>query len=120
MDKYLIIPIAPLKTLTPQTLILLSQLLYIKKAFNEIYPSNAYLSKLLSIDHRTVQRSIKQLVQLKYITLKYKNNNKRYITLTEKSLMMYGLSTKQKQEKSLRTQNNTGLTAFWSMLDNEK
>ena len=117
MDKYLVIPLNPLKDISLSEVLLLSQLIYMKKAFNEIYPSNAYLSKKLSMPCRTVQRSLAKLAQNHYITLKIKNKNKRTISLSKKALTFYGISNTENDTKAVKTEINPALLKFWDSLN---
>jgi len=116
VNNYLIIPLEPLKKLKSLDLILLSKLVYLKKAFNELYPSNAYLSKELSMSVSSVQRGIAKLLQLKYITFIIENNNKRYIKLTIKTVKIFSLQTK-KQNGFKLSYKNEALNNFYKMLD---
>jgi len=116
VNNYLIIPLELLKKITAQEVIVLSKLVYLKKAFNELYPSNAYLSKELSMSNSSVKRCIAKLLQLNYITNIIENKNKRYITLTKKTFKIFGLQTK-KSNGSKIVYKSVALDNFYKMLD---
>jgi CTP-dependent riboflavin kinase len=118
MDRYLVIPLVALKELNLNDVLILSQLIYMKKAFKEIYPSNAYLSNKLSMPSRTVQRSIAKLTHEHYITFKVKYNNMRYIKITIKSRKIFGLLKKNINSSDKININNEALNTFYKMLDN--
>jgi DNA-binding MarR family transcriptional regulator len=117
MDRYLVIPLVPLNEISINEALVLSQLIYMKKAFNEIYPSNAYLSKILSMSISSVQRSIAKLSQNHYITLKIINRNKRIISLSKKSLTFYGITTSKNNSNTVKTEINPALLKFWASLE---
>ena len=107
----------PLKDISLTEVLILSQLIYMKKAFNEIYPSNAYLSNMLSMPVRTVQRSIAKLVKNHYIIVKIKNRNKRIISLSKKALTFYGITTSKNNSNAVKTEINPALLNFWASLE---
>lgn len=90
--RYLILPINDLmdKNLSLLEVALLSQLAYMKKTLNaSLFASNAYFSKLLNVSPRSIQRAISNLSNNNYIIYTVKNNNKRYIELTDKCNSLY-------------------------------
>ena len=112
-NKYLLFPLEPLNDLSIIDISILSQLAYMKKAFNELYPSNAFLSSLFKISLSSVKRSITKLIQFNYITTVIKNRNKRIITLSKKSLRLYGLLYTQNNKKFNKGENIEALRTFW-------
>ena len=112
MTNYLILPIELLDKLKKSSILLLSQLIYMKKAFKELNPSNAYLSKKLNLTDRTIRRSLAELHQLNYITIEIKNNYKREITITSKGFNAYGILNTKNNQKSLTSKNNSILREF--------
>jgi len=118
MDKYLVIPLEPLKTISINEILVLSQIIYMKKAFKEIYPSNAYLSKKLSLSVSSVQRAIAKLVQNHYITFIVKHNNKRYIKITIQAKKVFGIHKNKNIDPNKVIINNQALNTFYKMLDN--
>jgi len=74
-----------------------------KKALNELNPSNAYLSKKLNLSPRTIKRAIKELSNMNYITTELKNNYIRSIIINEISFKAYGILNTKKNKKSLET-----------------
>jgi len=99
----LIIPINLTKKLSITTIAVLSQLVYMKKAFNELNPSNAYLSNKLNLSRPTIKRAIKELSNSNYITTDLKNNYKRSIVINNKSFRAFGIMTIKENKKSLET-----------------
>jgi len=104
--NYLIIPLELTNKLTYHAIAVLSQLIYMKKAFNELNPSNAYLSKKLNLSVPTIKRAIKELSNSNYITMELKDNYKREITITNKSFKAYGILTIKKYKKPLETKKS--------------
>jgi DNA-binding MarR family transcriptional regulator len=94
-NAYLLIPMADLidKNLSLLEVATLSQLAYMKKAFRELYPPNAYLADLLNVSIRSIQRAITTLSDKNYITYEVintnKNKDKRIIKLTDKCNSIY-------------------------------
>jgi len=112
MINYLMIPLNLLDKLNHNSIVLLSQLVYMKKAFKELNPSNAYLSKKLNLSDRTIRRSLALLHQLNYITVEIKNNYQRQITITSKAFNAYGIIDTKNNEKSITAKNNSVLKQF--------
>lgn len=106
---YLLLPIKDLtdKNLTLLEVALLSQFAYMKKAFKEIYPSNAYLSNLLNVSSRSIQRAINMLSKYNYITFRIENKNKRYIELTDKCNSSYKMIYKDIEYNEVLINDNT-------------
>lgn len=113
-SKYLLFPLEPLDKLSIVDVAILSQLAYMKKAFNELYPSNAFLSSKLNISVSSVKRSITKLLQYNYITVSIENNNKRIISLSKKTLRLYGLLHTQSNKKIKTENGQAALNAFWA------
>jgi Mn-dependent DtxR family transcriptional regulator len=103
--------ILPLKDLTDKNLSLtevaiLSQIAYIKKAFKDVWPSNTYLGKILNVSPRSIQRAINNLTINNYITYTVKNNNKRYVKMTDKCNSTYKELFKNTKSKEILINND--------------
>jgi len=64
---------------------------YMKKAFKELYPSNAYLSKMFGLSAKQISRTLLSLSQLHYIIISYERKTTRYIELTKKTIDVFGV-----------------------------
>jgi len=114
--KYLIVPIDGFKNLSMVERVLLSQLVYIKKKFKELYPSNLYLSRALGVSISTISRTLKKLDLLNYITLSQKGPY-RFILLSKSVLVNYRVSSEGISLKNEPRTKNKALTKFWEELD---
>lgn len=92
-DRYLLVPLELTHKISLTALMVLSQLAYQKKHFTDLYASNAFFANLFNCSLSTVQRAIRELIQLNYITVTIIDNYKRYITVSDDVLSLYGLST---------------------------
>jgi DNA-binding MarR family transcriptional regulator len=113
-NNYLLLPLEPLKDISIIDTAILSQLAYMKKAFNELYPSNAFLSSKLNISVSSIKRSIIKLIQYDYITMSIENNNKRFILLSKKTLKLYGMLYIQNNKKIAKTETDEALKKFYN------
>ena len=114
--KYLIYPFELLDELTPNELLVLSQLAYLKKSFNTITASNDFFSSKLRISVPTVSRAVRTLERLNYIIVHYnsqvKKNTKRVILLTQKTLIIYNLGKTTFSSNKTRKKKSEALKQF--------
>lgn len=84
---YFIVPESLFQTeLTGTEINILAKLYQMKKALEEVFPSNAHIANVFDLTPRQVRNVISRLSQLNYISYKVLKSNKRYIVLTKKAL----------------------------------
>ena len=111
-SNYLIIPIEEFNDLSMSEKIVLSQLAYMKKAFETLTVSNAYLSKKLGLSSRTIQRALSSLSNLNYIRVSLIDNTKRTITLSNQVLNIFGIKTYVIDKNAVKREMNPILKEF--------
>jgi len=112
MDQYLIIPIKEFNDLDYNEIIVLSQLVYIKKAFETLTVSNAYLGNKLNLSKSTMSRCINKLNRLNYIKTTIKDNTKREISISKEVLSIYQVDKTVTRANELKSEMNPILKDF--------
>jgi DNA-binding MarR family transcriptional regulator len=111
-NNYLIIPLDLFPELSLTDKIILSQLAYMKKAFETLTVSNTYLKKQLNLSISTIKRSIYTLSKYNYIKTDLKNNYKRTIFLSQEVLMAYGIKYPMINKNFVKTEITPVLKEF--------